>query len=79
MRHYCAITEVHKLFEIVENITLEQKARHLTSKLDENNDLIDRLRRERTMLADMHAGLQKQFATTSEVKPLKKCRIITNQ
>lgn len=51
----------------VANAIAENKARYLQTKLNDNLELIEQLRRERDVLADDHSDLQRQFARTSEV------------
>ena len=53
----------------VANAIVENKARYLQTKLNDNLGLIDQLRRERDVLAENHNDLQRQFARASEVCP----------
>lgn len=53
----------------VANAIAENKARYLQTKLNDNLELIEQLRRERDVLADNHSDLQRQFARASEVCP----------
>ena len=52
------------------NSNVEQKARLLESKVAENAETIEQLRRERSLLVADHKKLQKQFAEASEVRVL---------
>lgn len=49
------------------NSNVEQKARHLESRVAENVDTIEQLRQERSLLAADHKKLQKRYAEASEV------------
>lgn len=49
------------------NSNVEQKARLLESKVAENAETIEQLRRERSLLVADHKNLQKQFTHVSEV------------
>lgn len=46
----------------------EQKARLLGSKATENQETIQQLRQERSMLASDHKALQRRYAEASEVR-----------
>ncbi|GJE98540.1 PACT-coil-coil domain-containing protein [Phanerochaete sordida] len=59
--------------ELRANSNVEQKARLLESKVTENAETIEQLRRERSLLVSEHKKLQKQFAQASEnVNKLRK-------
>lgn len=49
------------------NTNVEQKARLLESRVAENAETIEQLRRERSLLVADHKNLQKQFTEVSEV------------
>lgn len=48
------------------NVIAETKARHLQSKVAENQMLIDQLRHERDQLAESHSALQHRYTLASE-------------
>lgn len=49
------------------NVTVEQKARRLESKVAENASTMDQLRQERSVLIQDHKSLQKRYSEISEV------------
>lgn len=51
----------------VDNANVEQKARLLESRVAENAETIERLRQERSLLANDHKSLQRKFTDVSEV------------
>lgn len=55
-----------QLIYVLANVVAESQARHLRTKVAENQALIDQLRRERDNLADSHTALQRQFSQAAQ-------------
>ena len=60
-------SQAANLWSMLANSNVDQKARLLESKVVENADTIEQLRRERSLLVANHKQLQKKYTEVSQV------------